>query len=146
VQVVAGVLVIVAGAAQGAVGWLGWRGRLRRNRYLGVRTAATFASDDAFRLGNRVAAPMLLAAAAVAMLGGVTALVAPSVPAYSVVLAVAVLGMLGLAVAGGVLGSRAAASTAAPATATPTRGDTAPLTACAGCMCAGGQGTRGCLR
>lgn len=140
-------LVILAGVAQGAVGWLGWRGRLRRNRFVGIRTAATMAGEDAFRAGNRVAAPPLLAAAGVAVLGGVAALTAPSTSAYLVLLAVTVLGALGLSVVGGTLGSRAAdAAAAAPA-----------FTPCAGCAC-GSAGvpartpaedaaaTRGCAR
>jgi len=129
VQVVIGVLVVLAGVALGVVGRLGWHGRLRRNRFVGIRTAATMANEDAFRLGNRVAAAPLLAAAVVAMVGGLVALVAPSVGAYSVVLGVAGLGTLGLLVAGGVLGSRAAASAAA--------GPAAAFTPCAGCGCGG---------
>ena len=141
VQLVAAVLVITTGAALGAVGWLGWLGRLRRNRLLGVRTAATLASEDAFRLGNKAAAPLLMAAAAVAVLGAVAALRTPSVPAYSVVLAMAVFGMLALAATAGVLGSRAAATGMATGMAT---GGGREFPSCAGCACSGGPGTGGC--
>jgi hypothetical protein len=156
---VVGALVILAGAAQGAVGWLGWRGMLRRNRFVGVRTDAAMASEDAFRLANRVAAPSLLAAAAVAVLGGVAALAAPSSAAYVVVLCVAALGALGLMMAGGVLGSRAAAlgptalgpTALGPTALGPTAlGPTArqavsAFTPCAGCAC-GDPGSSGCPR
>lgn len=126
-----GVLVVLAGVVQGAVGWLGWRGGLRRNRFVGIRTAVAMASEDAFRLANRVAAPALLAAAAVAVLGGVAALAAPSAGAYAVVLGVAGTGMIGLMVAGGVLGTRAAAGLA-PAGSPPV------ISGCANCTCASG--------
>lgn len=132
VQVVVGVLVAVTGVGLGVAGWLGLRGTLRRNRFIGVRTAATMASDQAFQLGNRVAGPPLLAAGTVAVLGGAAAAVMPATPAFVVVLGVVCAGVVGLSAAGGLLGSRAAASLPAAAPA-----------ACAGCAC-GGPGTSAC--
>jgi hypothetical protein len=141
------VLVILAGVAHGVVGWLGWRGGLRRNRFVGIRTAAAMVSEDTFRLANRVAAPVLLAAAAVAVVGGIAALAAPSAGAYTVVLGVAGTGTLGLIAAGGVLGSRAAALAETPrapaAPAAPAAPGRAPLgSPCASCACAGVSITR----
>ena len=132
-QFVAGALVIVAGTALGVIGWLGWRGALPRNRFVGVRTPVTMASDEAFQVGNRVAGPVLVAAGVIAVLGGLAALVAASRSAaspwaFAVVLGVVATGVLGLALAGGVLGSRAAAAIAP-----------SPPGPCADCAC-GGQG------
>jgi hypothetical protein len=148
---VLGAVLVLAGLALAAVGWLGWRGRLRRNRFVGIRTAATLVSEDAFRLANRVAAVPLLAAAAVAVLGGAAALAAPSVGAYAVVLGVAIPGTLALMTTGGVLGSRAAAAVGpsalgVSATAGAAASGPAP---CAGCLCGGsgnGAAVRACLR
>lgn len=128
-------MVAVVGVALGVAGWLGLRKALPRNRFVGVRTPPTMASDQAFLVGNRVAGPPLVAAGAVGVLGGVAAATVPSTPAFAVVLAVAALGVVGLAVTGGLLGSRAAA--AVPAATRPSP--------CAGCAC-GGPGTNACAR
>jgi hypothetical protein len=139
------------GLALGAVGWLGWRGRLRRNRYLGVRTAAAMASDEAFGLANRAAAVPLLAASAVAVLGGSAALAARSPASAAVIAGVTLAGTAGLAVTGGVLGSLAAASLpgvrgagggcGGAAGGRPAAGDlTTPGPTCVGCAC--GRGGR----
>src|SRR5215207_1085733 len=95
VQLVVGALVIVTGAALGVSGWLGWRGALPRNRFVGVRTPVSMASDEAFRAGNRAAGPVLVAAGLVAVLGGLSALAAPSAAAFAVVLGVVTAGALG---------------------------------------------------
>lgn len=148
VQVVVGALVMATGVALAVAGSLGWRGSLPRNRFVGVRTVAAMASDDAFRAGNRVAGPVLVAAGLVAVLGGLAALAAPSAAAFAVVAAVAAAGALGLALAGGVLGSRAAASTrsvgARPVAARPVRARP-ERAACAGCAC-GGPGSAACVQ
>lgn len=136
-QVVAGALVMVAGLGLGGAGWLGLRGGLPRNRFVGVRTATTMASNEAFRLANRVAGPVLVAAGTVGVLGGLAVLVAPPGAAFAVVLGVAAAGALGLALAGGVLGSRAA-TLAAPET-LPAPARPAVCTTCTGCL----GGTRG---
>lgn len=110
---VAGVLVL-SGLALAVVGVLGWRRRLPRNRFAGVRTVNTLRDEEAFAVGNQVAAPMTMAAGAVAVLGAVVLLAAPHDPlgpplALRVtVVAVAALGTLVLTVVGGVLGDRAA--------------------------------------
>ncbi|MGH3918901.1 MAG: SdpI family protein, partial [Pseudonocardiaceae bacterium] len=60
-----GVVLLSAGGALLTVGLLGWRQRLPRNRFAGIRTPATLRSEAAFVAANRVAAPPVLAAGAV---------------------------------------------------------------------------------
>jgi uncharacterized membrane protein len=134
VQVAVGVLLMVAGLAVSAAGWTGLRGTLRRNRFVGVRTAASMSSDRAFAAANRVAAPALLAAGGIAVLGGAAAIAAPSGLAFAVVVVVTAVGLLALALVGGSLGARAALSVTA---------STQRRAPCAGCAC-GGPGTSAC--
>lgn len=120
-----GALLLVAGVALLTVGLLGWRRRLPRNRFAGIRTPATLRSEAAFRAANHVAAPPVLAAGAVSAAGG--ALVFGTVgPALTVIVGATGIGVVGLLVAGGLLGHRAAAAIPAP------------TTGCAGCRCGGG--------
>ncbi len=120
-----GVLLLAAGAGLLTVGLLGWRRRLPRNRFAGVRTPATLRSDAAFVIANRVAAPPVLAAGGVCAVGGALALGA-SGPALFVIVTVAGAGAVGLVLAGGLLGHRVAAAMPSPAG------------GCAGCTCCGG--------
>ncbi|MDN5930575.1 MAG: SdpI family protein, partial [Pseudonocardia sp.] len=55
-RLVIAALLVLAGLVLLAVAVLGARGRLRRNRWVGVRTAETLASEAAFAVANRVAA------------------------------------------------------------------------------------------
>ncbi len=126
-----GAVLLLAGVALVMVGALGWRGRLPRNRFAGVRTAATMRSPEAFAVGNRVAGPPTVAAGVVLALGGGFA-VAATGPTAAVVAAVCTVGGLALVVAGGLLGHRSASALAG---ATPAR--------CANCVCA--QGRPGCV-
>jgi hypothetical protein len=116
-----GVLLLVAGAGLLTVGLLGWRRRLPRNRFAGIRTPATLRSEAAFSAANRVAAPPVLAA------GGALAFGAGGL-ALTAIVGVAGAGAIGLLLAGGLLGHRVAA-----AMPPPTGG-------CPGCRCEG----RGC--
>lgn len=134
-QVVAGVLVILAGAAVGSAGASGWRGALRRNRFVGVRTPAAMSSDRAFLAANRVAGPGLVAAGLVGVAGGSAALAAPSGVAAAVVLVVAAAGVLALSLAAGALGSRAATAAA-----------TGRPSPCAVCICGSPGPSPPCLR
>ena len=118
-------VLLIAAAALLTVGLLGWRRRLPRNRFAGIRTPATLRSDAAFSAANRVAAPSVVAAGAVCAAGGALALSA-SGPALAVIDAVAGTGAVGLLLAGGLLGHRVAS-----AVPPPTGG-------CAGCACGGG--------
>jgi hypothetical protein len=90
------------------VGALGWRRQLPRNRFAGVRTAATLRDDETFAVGNQVGAPPTIAAGAVAVVAGAAAALAPSPLAGWVLAGLGFVGMLGLALVGGVLGDRAA--------------------------------------
>ncbi len=115
---------LVVGLALGAVGALGWRERLPRNRFAGVRTPATLRSDRTFRVANKIAGPPVAAAGAVGVLTGAAGLVAGLVVAT-----VGFVGMVGIAVAGGVLGHRAAE-------ALPDEQPDLP-DGCKGCQCGG---------
>ncbi|MGQ0576531.1 MAG: SdpI family protein [Pseudonocardia sp.] len=108
-RLVAGALLAGAGGALLTVAVLGGRSQLPRNRFAGVRTAATLRSEAAFALAQQVAAAPLAAAGAVAAAGGAVALLAaPGAPGW-VVLVLAAVGALVLAGVGGAAGDRAAA-------------------------------------
>jgi hypothetical protein len=100
----------VGGLAVGVTGWLGWRGVLRRNRFVGVRTPATLRDERTFEVANRVAGPPVTVAGVVMVVAGVVALVVPGVAGVVVAGAVGGLGGLVFAGAGGVLGHRVAAA------------------------------------
>ncbi len=123
-----GVVLLVVGGALLTVGVLGWRQRLPRNRFAGIRTPATLRSEAAFIAANRVAAPPVLAAGAVCAAGGVLAF-GTGGPALAVIVGVAGAGTVGLLLAGGLLGHRVA-TTLPP----PTGG-------CANCACTPGPRT-----
>lgn len=108
-------LLILGGTALAVVGVLGWYRRLPRNRFAGVRTANTLRGDEAFAVANRVGAPLSAAGGAIAVLGGIAVLGAPSTPTGWTLAALAALGALGLTMSGGVLGDRAASRVVAPA-------------------------------
>ncbi|MFD4470251.1 SdpI family protein [Rhodococcus sp. NPDC058505] len=110
--IVASVLFVVA-VVVGGVAVAGMTGRLPRNRWAGVRTPDTLASEEAFTLANRIAGPTLAAAALLLVIGGVGALALPTVGGLAVA-AVAVVAALVTAGYGGAIGARAAAA-AAPA-------------------------------
>lgn len=120
-----GAVLLVAAAALGTVGLLGWRRRLPRNRFAGIRTPATLRSDAAFAAANRVAAPTVLAAASVCAIAGTLALGAHDAM-LTVIVAVAGAGTVGLLIAGGLLGHRVAAAM-----------PPSPAAGCSGCECGG---------
>jgi hypothetical protein len=123
---------IVLGVLVGWGGFLGWRERLPRERGAGVRTAATMRSDEAFRVGNKVAGLPTLAGGLIGVLGGVAGLVMPTSAGTIVAVAVALIGLFALLVGGGVLGNKAAAAVPEP---------TSIPAGCTGCACgAGGCG------
>lgn len=128
IRLVLGVLLVVVGLALLALGVLGSRERVRRNRWAGVRTPATLRSEDAFALANRVAAAPLGAAGAVAVAGGATLLAGASGALAWVVLAMSAVGSVVLGAVGGLAGDRAAAALPAPAPV-----PSACAGACAGC-------------
>ncbi|MGC7093265.1 SdpI family protein [Amycolatopsis lurida] len=131
-MLVVALIPIVFGVLVGWGGVLGWRERLPRERGAGVRTAATGRSDEAFRVGNKVAGLPTMVGGAIGVLSGVAALFMPTVGGVIIAAVVGVLGTLALLAAGGVLGNRAALAVPEPAPAP---------SGCSGCACgAGGCG------
>lgn len=132
-RLIIGSLLVLAGVLLLTVAVLGARGRLPRNRWFGVRTPVTLASDAAFALANRVAAAPLGAAGGVALVGGLVTLAGPVGAGSVLVTAVAVVGTLVIGAVGGMAGQRAAAALPVPV---------APAS-CAG-VCAGCDLVAGC--
>jgi hypothetical protein len=116
---------LVVGLGIGVVGVLGWRERLPRNRFGGVRTPATLRSERAFRVANKVAGPPLAVAGAIGVLSGLAGLTT----GLLVIMIVGLAGLAGITIAGGVLGHRAAE-------AVPEEKPELPE-GCRGCQCGG---------
>ncbi len=116
---------LVVGSGIGVAGLLGWLERLPRNRFVGVRTPATLRDDRAFRLANKVAGLPLAVAGAVGALSGLAGLAT----GLLVVPIVGSAGMVAIAIAGGVVGHRAAE-------ALPEDPPELPA-GCRGCQCGG---------
>ena len=127
-----GVVLLLAGLLLLTTAGLGARGTLPRNRFVGIKTAATLASDSAFRSAHKAAAVPLAAAGAVAAVPGVVLLTGPSAALAWTLVAIGVLGLLVFAGLAGTVGDRAAAA------ATPV-----PAPSCAG-ACAGCDLVAGC--
>ena len=121
VRLVVGSLLVLAGLALVVVAVLGARSVLRRNRWVGVRTPATLASETQFVAGNRAAA-----------VGGAFLLL----DGNWVIPTISLLGTLGFTVIGGLVGNRAAELTPAPT----------PFAASCGGACAGCDLVEGCRR
>ncbi|HEY0501138.1 MAG TPA: SdpI family protein [Kutzneria sp.] len=119
------VVVLIVGLSFGVIGGLGLRGALRRNRFFGVRTEAAMRSDEAFTLANRVSGLPTVVAGLVGVLGAATSLAMHSI----VPLAVGVVGMLAIVVAGAATGTKAADALPEPEPTLPA--------GCAGCACGG---------
>ncbi|MEU5690596.1 SdpI family protein [Actinosynnema sp. NPDC020468] len=117
----------LVGVAFVATGFLGVRGRLRPNRFFGVRTAATLRDEETFAVANRISGVPILVAGLVALASGVVVAVNPSTAL--VVGLVGLVGTLVIAAAGSVVAHRAAE--ALPA---------AEPAGCGGCACAGACG------
>jgi hypothetical protein len=114
-RLVLGAVELLAGLGLLAVAVLGARGRLRRNRWAGVRSAASLRSEEAFGLANRVAAVPLGAAGAVAGVAGAALLAGADGALAWVVFGIGVVGTLALIGVGGAAGDRAAAALPEPA-------------------------------
>jgi hypothetical protein len=128
VRLTLGVLLVVLGAALLTIAVLGLRRKLRRNRWAGVRTAASLRSDAAFAVANQVAAAPLGAGGGVAVVGGGALLAgATGVLGWTLVV-VSAIAMFVLTGVGGVAGDRAAGAVPAP-----DPGPSACGGACAGC-------------
>ncbi|QCQ93009.1 SdpI family protein [Rhodococcus sp. SGAir0479] len=108
-MVIVAVVLFVAAVAIGALGVAGLTGRLGRNRWAGVRTPESLRDDETFALANKVAAPTMLAAAGVLVIGGLAGVLLDGVLPVAAAI-VAVVAAFLLTAAGGTLGSRAAAA------------------------------------
>ena len=128
------ILVIIAAAAA-VMAIRGHRGALARSGRLGVHTPAAMASDEAFAVANKVAAPVSGGAAVIAGVLAVLVVVLPVAAGATVVVGlVGLVGSLALLIAAGVLGDRAARMVPVPAR-RPGSGATG---SCSGCACGGG--------
>jgi hypothetical protein len=134
VRLVLGALLVLLGVALLTVAVLGLRRRLPRNRWAGVRTAASLRSDAAFAVANQVAAVPLGAAGAVAVAGGGALLAGASGVLGWTLLVVSLVAVFVLTGVGGVAGDRAAAAVPRPE----------PGPSPCGGMCAGCDLVAGC--
>lgn len=125
VNIVLPVVLGVIGVAFAAIGFLGVRGRLHRNRFFGVRTKAALRDDEAFALANRIAGVPNMTAGAIAVVAAAASAVNPA--SALVIGLIGLVGSVAVATAGGVLGHRAAEAMPEPVPA-----------GCGGCACAGG--------
>jgi len=128
-------LLVVLGAAAAVLARGGFAGSLTRKNRMGVHSPAAMASDEAFTLANRVAAPVAGGAAVVAAVSAVLMLFLP-LPAVAnlVVGLVGLAGSVVLLLVAGVLGDRAARQVPIPARKPSSAGGAG----CAGCDCGGG--------
>ncbi len=72
-SIVSAIVALALAVLWACVGGAALTGRLKRNRWFGVRSDQTMKSEEAFALGNKVAAPGFLGAALVLLIGGVLA-------------------------------------------------------------------------
>lgn len=114
---------VVLGLLVGWSGVLGWREKLT-SRGAGVRTEATLRSDEAFRVGNKVAGLPTIVAGVVGIFAGVAGMVMPTTGGIVTATVIGVVGIFALVAAGGVLGHKAALAVPEPVAA-----------GCAGCGC-----------
>ena len=129
-------LLAVLAVAAAVMARRGFAGTLRRSSRLGVHSPAAMASDEAFALANRVAAPIAAGAAAVAGVLGVLTLVLPLATVGTVtVFVIGLAGSMVLLVVAGVMGDRAARQVPIPARRPRSAGGGA---GCNGCACGGG--------
>jgi uncharacterized membrane protein len=126
VHLIAAVPVLV-GLVIAAVGYLGLRERLPRNRFFGVRTSASLRDEETFRLANRVAGLPALVAGLIGVLAGIAGFLMPNAGALAAVVTIGMVGLLGITVAGGTLGHRAALALPEPRP--------EPPAGCGGCAC-----------
>jgi hypothetical protein len=131
-------LLVLVGGLSAFTAWCGWVGRLPRNGRFGVRSPAAGASDAAFAVANRVAAPVVAGASLILL--GCAAVLAFTSLAVLTVLIVFLVGAVGgvlLLVQAARLGDMAARRVPIPAR-RPGSGS------CGGCAC--GEGGCSALR
>jgi hypothetical protein len=129
------VLLLLLAVPSGVAGYRGRIGTLDRAGRLGLHTPAAIASEKAFALANRVAAPLMIGAAGVGVVCGLLVLLLPMGVAGAVMVAVLGLaGVLGQWYAASTLGERAASTVPRPARKPGSDG----------ASCCGGCGDGGC--
>jgi uncharacterized membrane protein len=121
---------VLAGLLVAAVGFLGLRERLPRNRFFGVRTSASLRDDETFRLANKVAGLPTLVGGLVGILAGIAAVLMPDTGGLVAAVIIGLVGLLAITVAGGALGHRAALALPEPTPELPA--------GCGACACACG--------
>lgn len=124
-----GLVPLVVGLVVAVVGFLGFTERLPRNRFGGVRTPATLRDDETFRVGNKVAGLPIAVGGVVGIAGGAVTFALTGTAAVVTVAALAFVGTVAIAGAGGVLGHRAAEAMPEPEPEVPA--------GCKGCQCGG---------
>ena len=70
-RVLAALVLAVVAFVVVATAWAGMTGRLTRNWFVGIRTRATLASDEAWRAGHRAGGPWIIGAGASLFVGSV---------------------------------------------------------------------------
>jgi hypothetical protein len=128
-------LLAALAAASAVMARGGFAGSLTRKNRMGVHSPAAMASDEAFTLANRVAAPVAGGAAVVALLSAVLMIFLPLPAAAGVVVGlVGLVGSMVLLLVAGVLGDRAARQVPIPARKPSSAGGAG----CSGCACGSG--------
>lgn len=111
--VIAAIVFLVSAVVLGGVSGLALAGKLPRNRWVGLRSAATLRDEATFRSANRVAAPAQSGAAVVLVLGAVGALLLDGGAALVTVIAAPIVALVLMAVGAGI-GQRVAGAMPAP--------------------------------
>ncbi len=112
----------------------GWDGTLDRRGRLGLHTPAAMASERAFALANRVAAPLVAGAAGVGIVCAALVLALPMGVVGAIVVAVlGLVGLLGQMYVASTMGERAAMTVPRPARKPEPTGS-----CCGGCGCGDG--------
>ena len=105
-----GAVWIAAGLTIGTIGWLGTRGRLKRQHWAGIRLAATMRSDATWAAAHREAGPILQSAGAIVGATGLLLLAfRPSDDVATVASLFLAAGLLAAVIAAGVVAVKAAA-------------------------------------
>src|SRR5699024_6574266 len=111
--VIAAIVYFASAVVLGGVSASALAGRLPRNRWVGLRSAATLRDEDAFRAANRVAAPAQAGAAVILVLGAIGALLLDGGAALATVVVAPIVALVLMAVGAGV-GQRVAHAMPAP--------------------------------
>ena len=104
-----GLLWIIVGAGIAGVGLAGWRGRLPRQHWAGIRLPSTMRSDEAWYAAHRAGGPWLAAGGlAPAVVGVLLVAMAPDADAAAQASLALAAWMLAFVIVAGVVGVRAA--------------------------------------